>query len=406
MIDDQTGVLIVGASLAGSETAQGLRSRGFDGAITLVGAEAQLPYDRPPLSKSFLTGTTGCEDLLLRPAASYDTLGVDLRLGERAVDVDPLKQYVSFRGGGRIRYDTLVIATGARARPLRAAAALDGVHVLRTVDDAVAIGRALRLASRVVIVGGGFIGAEVAASAHCLGVPVTILEALAVPLARGVGPEMGAVLGRLHTERGVDLRCGVEVTGFIGDTKVEGVQLSTGVVVDADLVVVGVGAIPETGWLSRSTLDVRDGVLCDAHLRSVTAKNIFAVGDVARWPSARYGVDLRLEHWTSAKAQAMHVADHLTGGVRRFDVVPYVWSDQYEHIIQIAGRCSAGDRVEIVNGSVDEFQFVALYTRGPHLVGAMGLDSKRALLKVRQVLVRNGSPEDARVAASTGSRAG
>jgi NADPH-dependent 2,4-dienoyl-CoA reductase/sulfur reductase-like enzyme len=382
-------VVVVGASLAGLRTAQALRSGGYEGALTLVGDEEHEPYDRPPLSKQVLAGEWDVDRIALREPGGYDALGIDLRLGRRAVDLDVAGRTVELHGGERLDWDALVVATGARPRVLPGTPDLEGVHLLRTVDDSLALRRALEDGPRVVVVGAGFIGAEVAAVARTRGLDVTVLEALPVPLSRGLGPEMGAACAAVHLDHGVDLRCGVGVAGFEGHDRVEAVRLSDGAAVAADVVVVGVGVSPTTGWLEASGLELRDGVVCDQACRAVDASGVWAAGDVARWPNALFGEEMRVEHWTNAAEQGGAVAANLLAApdaVQPFAPVPFVWSDQYDAKIQIVGRGRAGDEVRVVHGAVADRRFVALYRRDDRLVGAIGFNMPKLLMGYRRLL--------------------
>jgi 3-phenylpropionate/trans-cinnamate dioxygenase ferredoxin reductase component len=382
-------VVVVGASLAGLRTAQALRSGGYEGALTLVGDEEHEPYDRPPLSKQVLAGEWDVDRIALREPGGYDALGIDLRLGRRAVDLDVAGRTVELHGGERLAWDALVVATGARPRVLPGTPDLDGIHLLRTLDDSLALRRALEDGPRVVVVGAGFIGAEVAAVARTRGLDVTVLEALPVPLSRGLGPEMGAACAAVHLDHGVDLRCGVGVAGFEGHDRVEAVRLSDGAAVAADVVVVGVGVSPTTGWLEASGLELRDGVVCDQACRAVDASGVWAAGDVARWPNALFGEEMRVEHWTNAAEQGGAVAANLLAApdaVQPFAPVPFVWSDQYDAKIQIVGRGRAGDEVRVVHGAVADRRFVALYRRDDRLVGAIGFNMPKLLMGYRRLL--------------------
>ncbi len=391
-------ITIVGASLAGLTTAQALRSQGFDGHLTLIGDEEHEPYDRPPLSKQVLAGTRGAADLALAPGPKLADLGLDLRLGRRATELDLEHREVGLLGGERVGFDAVVVATGATPRELPGTPELDGIHLLRTLDDALAIRADLERHPRVVVVGAGFIGAEVASSARGLGLDVTVVEVLPVPLSHALGPAMGEVCAQLHRDNGVDLRCGVAVAGFEGTERVEAVVLSDGSRVEADLVVIGVGVRPATDWLVGSGLDLADGVVCDPTLQAVGAPLVYAAGDVARWDHARYGEQLRIEHWTNAADQGRAVARNLLadpGAATPFAPVPYVWSDQYKVKIQALGRCRADDVVEVVLGSVDEHRFVALYGRAGLLHGAIGFALPGKLMRFNPLLERRAPWDEA-----------
>jgi 3-phenylpropionate/trans-cinnamate dioxygenase ferredoxin reductase subunit len=381
-------IAIVGASLAGLRAAEGLRRRGYDGALALVGAEARLPYDRPPLSKEILQGTWGPERTALCKPAAWEALALELHLGRRATALDPAAREVALDSGERIAFDGLVIATGAAPRALRGAAPRSGVHLLRTLDDALAIRDALAKGPRVAVVGAGFIGAEVAASCRARGLEVAVIEALPVPLARGLGTRMGEVCAALHRDHGVDLRCGVGVAVLEGAERVERVRLSDGSAIAADLVVVGIGVAPETEWLSGSGLAIDDGVVCDA--TCTAAPGIVAAGDVARWWNPLFEESMRVEHWTNAVEQGDAAAATLLaapGSAPAFAPVPYFWSDQYDVKIQFAGRAQAEDDVHVVHGSLEERRFVALYARDGRVTGALAFSRPRLLVAYRRLLL-------------------
>ena len=387
---------MVGASLAGLRAVETLREHGYDGRLVLVGAEPSLPYDRPPLSKQVLAGDWSPDQIVLRPADTYASLALDMRLGRRANALDLDTRAVVLDDGERIDFDGLVIATGCRPRLLPGTPEGAGIHVLRTLDDALAIRDALDATSRVVVVGAGFIGSEVAATCRTRGLDVTLLEALPIPLAKALGEEMGAACAELHRDNGVDIRVGVAVEGFDGDGRVERVRLSDGGTIDADLVVIGVGVAPETAWLEGSGLVLRDGVVCDASCFA-SAPGVVAAGDVARWHNPLFGVDMRVEHWTNAAEQGVAAARALLAGAgaEPFAPVPYFWSDQYDVKIQFVGVCAPGDELRIVHGSVAERRFVALYGRAGRLVGALALSRPRLLMAYRRLIAAGASWEDA-----------
>ena len=386
-------IAVVGASLAGLRAVETLRAAGYDGTLTLIGAETELPYDRPPLSKEVLAGKWDVEKIVLRDDDRWDELELDLRLGQRASALDLATREVVL-DDQRVPFDGLIIATGATPRALPGAPQLEGVHVLRTLQDSLAIRARLDEGARVVVVGAGFIGSEVAATARLRGHDVTVLEALPVPLERALGAEMGTRCAQLHVEHGVDLRLGAGVAGFEGDGRVERVRLSDGSAIDADLVVVGIGVVPNTGWLEGSGLEVRDGVVCDE--RCMAAPGIYAAGDVARWVNPLFDEEMRVEHWTNATEQGDAAARNLLAGDGNgepFAPVPYFWSDQYETKIQFVGR--TGDTVKVVHGSIDDPKFVAIYRRGDRLVGALGFGMPRVLMGYRRLLAQRASWDDA-----------
>jgi 3-phenylpropionate/trans-cinnamate dioxygenase ferredoxin reductase component len=370
---DLRSVTIVGGSLAGLRTAEALRREGFEGAIRIVSAEAELPFDRPPLSKQVLAGAWEPERARLRGA---DELEAEWLFGRRATSLDPETHMVTLDGGEPLHADAVVIATGAHPRRLPAAVAppeLTGVHVLRTMDDCLALRADLEHGGRVTVIGAGFIGSEVAATAKGMGADVVVIEALPVPLERALGPEMGPIAAELHRDHGVAVQLGVAVAGLEGDGsgRVARVRLADGSAVDADVVVVGIGVSPSTAWLADSGLELRDGVVCDSRCRA--APGIVAVGDVARWYHEGMGDYLRVEHWTNASEQGNAAARTLLQGddAPPYTPVPYFWSDQHGTKIQFVGHARPGDEVRIVEGSVAERRFVAAYGREGRLVGAL-----------------------------------
>jgi len=386
-------VVIVGASLAGLRAAEELRTQGHLGTITMVGDEPHRPYDRPPLSKQVLAGKKPPESTALHGAGgSLDELALDWRLGESATGLDLGDRTVLLGGGERLAYDGLVIATGAAPKRLPGTDHLDGVHTLRTLDDCQAI-RAALVASprRVAVVGAGFIGAEVAATCRGLGIEVSLIEALPVPLERGLGHAMGAVVADLHRDHGVDVRLGVGVVLIEGSDRVERVRLTDGSVLDVDLVVVGIGVGPNTGWLEGSGLTLDNGVLCDA--TCLAAPGVVAAGDVARWPNRRFDEVMRVEHWDNAIAMGTHAARTLLAGpagAESYEPVPWFWSDQYDRKIQLAGRAGPDDTVEVVSGRVTDRKFVALYGRNGTVVGVLGMNQPAKVMKLRS-LVEDGA---------------
>ena len=388
--------VVVGASLAGLRAAEELRRLGFDGTLTVVGAEPHLPYDRPPLSKDFLAGETEADGLALR-RQPYDDLDLELRLGVRATALDARAQTITTDDGDTIPYDGAVIATGAAPRRLPNTPDLEGMHVLRTLDDAVALRDDLAASPAVVVVGAGFIGAEVAATCRARGLQVTVLEALPTPMVRGLGTALGDTLAGLHRDHGVDLRTGVGVAGFEGDTRIGRVLLDDGTTVDADVVVVGVGVAPSTEWLDGSGLTVDNGVVCDATL--LAAPGVVAAGDIARWPNPAFDhTVMRLEHWTNATEQGVAAAARLLAsndGAEPFAPIPFVWSDQYDVKIQVAGHVAGDDAVEVVDGSLEERRFVALFGRGERLTGAVAFSRPRLLMQYRRMIADGISFADA-----------
>jgi 3-phenylpropionate/trans-cinnamate dioxygenase ferredoxin reductase component len=390
-------VAIVGTSLAGLRAAETFRREGYDGRIVAIGAEPHLPYDRPPLSKELLRGDWEPDQLVLRKQG-VDDLDLDWRLDARAVALHTDTREVELHDGERVAFDGLVIATGATPRRLAGQPNLAGLFTLRTLDDALALRELLGGNPKVVVIGAGFIGAEIAASCRARGLAVTVLEMLPQPMVRGLGPELGAVIAAVHRDHGVDLRTDVVVDGVEddGEGRVTGVRLGDGSVIDADVVVVGVGVVPETGWLEGSGLTLDNGVVCDE--TCLAAPGIVAAGDVARWPNPLFdGAPMRLEHWTNATEQGVHAARRLLGHTEPFAPVPFVWSDQYDRKIQTVGVVSAapGTDVRIAHGTLADRQFVALFGRGGRLQGALGFNRPRFVMQYRRIISERGSWEAA-----------
>jgi NADPH-dependent 2,4-dienoyl-CoA reductase/sulfur reductase-like enzyme len=377
-------VTVVGASLAGLSTVRALRSRGYEGRVVVVGAERHAPYDRPPLSKAFLAGTATEADLALLGEDDED-LGVEWRLGVPAAGLDAAERAVTLADGEVVRGDAVVLATGSRARQLPGAAGLAGVHVLRTLDDAVALRDDLAAGGRLVVVGGGFIGAEVASTARARGLVVTVVEAMPTPLAGPLGTEMGAVCGSLHADHGVRLLTGVGVAGLVGTDRVRAVDLLDGTRLPADVVVVGVGAQPNVEWLADSGLDVAGGVATDATC-ATTAPGIVAVGDCARSYDVHARRPVRIEHWTHALQQPATAAATLLGASAPYTGLPYFWSEQYGIQVQLAGSRAEGDVVTVVHGSIEERSFVATYEREGRLVAVLGVGATGPFSRWRRTL--------------------
>ncbi|MDX3667394.1 NAD(P)/FAD-dependent oxidoreductase [Streptomyces europaeiscabiei] len=379
-------VAVVGASLAGLSAARSLRKQGYDGRLVVIGDESHRPYDRPPLSKEFLAGDLGEADLAL------ETDGEDLRaewlLGARATGLDRTRRAVRLADGREIQADGFVIATGAAARRLPGSEGLAGVHVLRTLDDARALRDELARGGRLVVIGGGFVGAEVASTAHALGLEVTVVEAAPTPLAAPLGQAMGSIVSALHLDHGVRLLCGVGVKGLSGERKVEAVLLEDGRSIPADLVVVGVGASPCVDWLEGSGVTLDNGVQCGADGRTSLA-GVVAVGDCASWYDPRAGHHRRVEHWTGAQERpAAAVATLLAGGAVEPGVPrpPYFWSDQYGVKIQFAGHAAGADSVTVEEGAPDDRNVLAVYRRAGHPVAVLGMNQPRLFTRWRKQL--------------------
>jgi len=379
-------VVIVGASLAGLAAAHRLRDLAFDGTITIVGDEESLPYQRPPLSKQFLTGDYDRPRINLR----IQRQDFDWRLGARATRLDVAENRITLASGEQLAFDGLVIATGARARVPSGFEGRDGTYTLRTVEDAISIRERIAGGARkAVIVGAGFIGCEVAASLRKLGCDVTIVEMDRLPLQRVLGERLGEVCRELHQSKGVNLELGVGVDGFVGTDSVEGVRLSDGRIIDAEIVIAGIGVTPNVEWLDGSGLELQNGVVCDA--TCTAAENIVAAGDVARSDHPRYG-PIRIEHWDNAIGQGEAAAQTLIAGRKQaaaFDMTPFFWSDQYDSKMQLVGLPRPGDELRVVEGALDERRFVAVYLRNERIVAAFMFNSMHRVIAYKTMVESN-----------------
>jgi 3-phenylpropionate/trans-cinnamate dioxygenase ferredoxin reductase subunit len=371
--------VIVGASLAGASAAAALREGGFEGELTLIGEEPRLPYSRPALSKGYLRGQERLEEQLVNPADYYGKQHITVRLGARATRVHPARRVVELGGGETVPYDRLLVTTGGRNRTLRTPGAeLPGIFQLRTVEDCDRIRGAARAGARAVVVGMGFIGSEVTASLRQMGLEVSAIEGHPVPLARVLGPEVGAVLAGIHRDRGVDLVLGDSVAAFEGAGRVERVRTATGRVLAGDLVVAGIGIEPNQELLAEAGALVDNGVLVDAQCRTSLA-DVYAAGDVASHLHPLFG-RLRVEHWNNGLQHGRAAARAMLGGTEPYDYVHSFWSDQYEHLIEYVGFAATWDRL-VFRGSPESRKFLGFYLKDGVLRAAVGLD-------------RGGDPED------------
>ncbi|OCB24226.1 pyridine nucleotide-disulfide oxidoreductase [Mycobacterium malmoense] len=372
------GIVIVGGGLAAARTAEQLRRAEYAGRVTIVSDEVHLPYDRPPLSKEVLRKEV--DDVALKPREWYDENDITLRLGAAATGLDTAARTVTLADGSVIGYDELVIATGLVPRRIPALPDLDGIRVLRTFDESMALREHASACQRAVVVGAGFIGCEVAASLRSLGVDVVLVEPQPTPLASVLGEQIGGLVARLHRAEGVDVRLGVGVAEVRGEGRVDTVVLTDGAELAADLVVVGIGSHPATGWLEGSGIEVDNGVLCDEAGRT-SAPNVWALGDVASWRDAT-GHQARVEHWSNVADQTRVVVPAMLGrDTSSAVVVPYFWSDQYDVKIQCLGEPEATDTVHLVED--DGRKFLAYYERDGVLVGVVGGAMPGKVMKVR-----------------------
>ena len=372
-------IVIVGASLSGGTAAASLREGGFDGEIHLIGEESHLPYNRPPLSKGYLRGEERFADQLVHPEGTYAERDITLRLGRRATGIDPKRKIVRLNGGEEIPYDRLLVTTGGRNRSLSAPGAdLQGIFQLRTVEDCDRIRAAAKPGRRAVVIGMGFIGSEVAASLRQMGIEVAAVEGHPVPLARVLGPEVGAVLAGIHRDKGVELVLEDSVAVFEGTGRVERVRTTKGRVLPCDFVVAGIGIVPNAELLAAAGATVDNGVLVDEHCRT-SLPDVYAAGDVANHLHPVFG-RLRVEHWNNGYRQGRAAARAMLDGPEPYDYMHSFWSDQYEHVVEYIGFAAVWDRL-VFRGDPASRKFLGFYLKDGIVRAAVGLD-------------RGGDPED------------
>lgn len=380
---------IVGGGVAGATAALTLRKDGFDGRVLLISDEDHPPYNRPPLSKAVVRGELEPERTHLRPARIWERQGIELLLGRAATGLDPDARALTLDDGEIVRYDELLLATGGRARTMPGVVGCDGIHTLRTIDDAVALREMLRSGASIAIVGAGFIGAELAASAVQMGCAATVLEAAPLPLSRVLPPVLGEWYARLHRERGVDLRLNAAVTQIDFDAR--GVRLSTADgEVEAAAVVIAVGLEPDVALARAAGLAVDDGIVVDECCRT-SAPHVYAAGDVANQASPTLGRRLRVEHWQNAQHQAAAAARSMYGRAAAFSEVPWVWSDQYELKLEIAGFPQPDDEV-VLRGDPQASELTALLLRDGLLAAAVGINRSDDVRAAREAIARGAAP--------------
>ena len=378
------GVLIVGGGLASQRCLETLRARGYEGRVAMVCGEAELPYDRPPLSKELLAGELDESEVGFRPARWYADQRVDL-VFRRAVGLDARRRRVRLDDGGELAYEDLVIATGSAPRILPQLEGHSNVHYLRTIADARRLRPELRKGVRLAIVGAGFIGQEVASTARAAGAEVTIVEALPAPLGAVLGERIGRTLMGMHTDQGVDVRLSTKLEGARGNGSVEELELSGGGTLACDAVVVGIGVAPDSGWLKGSPLGT-DGVITDGAGRT-QVPHVFAAGDVAISFDHRLGTHRRSEHWDSAARQGADVARAIVGERPQAGPLPSFWSDQYGIRIQYFGHADLADEITIEGRPADR-RFSVAYTRQGRPVGVLTVDEPRAFARIRKEIDR------------------
>jgi NADPH-dependent 2,4-dienoyl-CoA reductase/sulfur reductase-like enzyme len=387
---------VIGGSLAGLRAVETLRTDGFSGNITVVNAEDTAPYDRPPLSKKFLSGEWEADRIQLRKPSDIDELGATWLNSTQATALNVATRELTLNTSSALNYDACIIATGGIARELPQQPHALGIHQLRTLHDAQGLREELQPGKKLVVIGAGFIGLEAAATAVARGCTVTVLEGLPAPLIRGLGEDMGTAATAVHATQGVNIRCNVRVQGIETHAgSVTGVRISDAngeSVVAADVVLVGIGVAPATQWLEGSGLAVNDGVVCDAHLQA--APGVFAAGDVARWENGLYSdlePTMRVEHWTTAAEQGAHAARNALAHMNNtplvpYSAVPFFWSDQFTARIQFLGRSTDAEEIRVVAGSVDEGKFAAAYMRAGRLVGVLGVSMPKVVMPSRKLL--------------------
>ncbi|HEY8582686.1 MAG TPA: FAD-dependent oxidoreductase [Capillimicrobium sp.] len=377
-------IVVVGASLAGLRAAEALRAEGFAGELVVVGDEPHRPYNRPPLSKELLAGTADAAEIELQAVGELEC---EWLLGRAATSLDLHARRIGLDDGRELPFDGLVLACGAAARTLPGPAPAAGVHHLRTLDDALALAEELPAAGHVAVVGAGFIGCEVAATARKHGAEVTMIDVAPSPLGGRLGDVVSAWVADLHTAGGVGLALGQGVDGLEGDGTLRAVRLAGGRAIEADLAVVGLGSVPSTRWLEGSGVPLSDGVLCDASLAVTGVDGVVAAGDVARWPYAPVGTTIRVEHWSNAVEQGTFAARTLLHGAEAagpFESVPSFWTDQHGVRISSLGLPGAADRAVLAEGSPEEGSFVVLYGRDGVLIGAVAVGLPRRLARLRR----------------------
>lgn len=380
--------VIVGSSVGGVRTAQSLRLKGYEGDVILVGEESELPYDKPPLSKGVLAGKVAESSIRLLTQEEADETGIELILGHKATGVDIANGVLKVNDHESLHFDNLVIATGAAARR-SPWGERPGIHVLRSVEDARNLRNDLLKGGELVVIGAGFIGAEVAATARALGLEVTVIDPLPVPMSRIFNTEIGHWFGDLHRSNGVKTIFGIGVEAIEGEQGDFDVRLTDGQVLAASTILVGIGVVLNDAWLGSSGLLLDNGVVLDEFCRAVGAPNVYAVGDIARWRHTRHGEDIRIEHWTNAVEQAACVAYNIINADRPREYIPveYVWSDQYDWKIQVVGRVGGSADEMIIGHPEVHGRFAALYTTdGVKLRGAAVVNWPQALIACRRAI--------------------
>ena len=388
-------IVVVGGGQAGGQAVDSLRKEGFDGELFLVTAEHQPPYQRPPLSKHYLAGRVGPDRVLLRPESFYAENSIELITGTKVESIDPAARRIELAAGRSLDYDRLLLATGSRVRRLDGmpGADLDGVLYLRTIEDSDRIRAAMDNAERVVVVGGGYIGLEVASVATEANLAVTVIETLPRLLSRVATSDLAAYYADLHRRRGVDLRLGTSVEAFHGDGRVRAVGLADGSEIPADVVVAGIGIEPATDLARAAGIDCDNGIMVDSGCRT-SAPNVFAAGDCTSHPNPYFGRRVRLESVPNAMEQGRVAAATMLDHDRTYDSEPWFWSDQYGVRLQMAGLSEGADET-VTRGSIGDDSFIVFYLKGGVLIGADAVDSVREFIFCRRLVAARGRPEPA-----------
>ena len=386
--------VVVGAALAGAKAAETLRQEGFEGRVVLIGSEPDRPYERPPLSKEYLRGEAGREKVYVHDEGFYAEHEIELRTATTVEQIEPGHRELVLAGGERVAYDRLLLTTGAAPRRLAIPGAeLEGIHELRTVADSDRLRERLDRGGRLVVVGAGWIGSEVAASARQRGLEVTVVDPLSVPLERVLGSEVGAIYRDIHLDHGVQMLLATGVEAFEGATAVERVRISGGGTIDCDLVVVGVGVTPCTELAQRAGIEVADGIVVDEYLRT-SRPRVFAAGDAANAQHPFYGARVRVEHWANALSQGPAAARNMLGRAEPYDRIPYFFSDQYDVGMEYAGHATAWDEV-VFRGDPERREFVAFWLQDKRVLAGMNVNVWDVNEHIQE-LIRASRPVDVR----------
>lgn len=395
-MDASPALVVIGAGLAGAKAAEAARAAGHPGPIVLVGDEPGVPYERPPLSKEVLRGEVDLAETHVHPDGFYDDHDIEL-VTDPAVDLDLVARAVRLASGRELGFGALVMATGAAPRRLPVIGGdLDGVHLLRTGEDAIRLSEAIRSATRVAVVGAGWIGTEVAASARQMGAEVVLIDPAPVPLHRVVGAEIGAAFASLHADHGVVLRLGLGVRELLGSGSVDGVALENGKVEPADVVVIGVGVTPRIELAERAGLRIENGVVVDEHLET-SVPGVFAAGDIANAYHPHYGRHLRVEHWANALHQGATAGRNAAGHRDAYTRLPYFYSDQYDLGLEYVGHGSAEDDL-VIRGDIDARRFVAFWLRDGIVTAAMSVNVWEVIEDLKSVVASGQRIDPARLA--------